>query len=134
MTRPRVLAAFVISPLVVPCVFGLISFAANFRSQPDHGVFTSGMTLLYLPVAYFAEFVLGLPVLAIFRRRRISSYGAFLAGGAVIGWIVARWFVGAWLTVVDLEFTFAAAASAGLFRLIAGVQHPSPQIAGSPAR
>jgi len=111
--------AFMIAPLAVPCVFGLVSLAANL-SDPGHGLFTFGFTLLFLPVAYLTELVFGVPAWKILRRFAVDSYSVFFATGACIGWLMARWYAGAWLTLMDVDFALAAAASATIFRWIVG--------------
>jgi hypothetical protein len=41
-----------------------------------------------LPLAYLAEFLLGLPFWLVFRRFKVRSYVAFAGAGAVIGCLV----------------------------------------------
>jgi hypothetical protein len=117
MNKRQLFLALAIAPLAVPFVFGLISTAANL-TDPGYGLFTFGVVSIYLPLIYLAECVFAIPVWIIFRRYKIRSSLAFAAGGAAIGWIVARWFVGDWFTRYDLEFVIAAATSAILFRTV----------------
>jgi hypothetical protein len=123
MSKGRIFVAFAVAPLAVPLVFGLVSALAN-PSDPGYGLFTFGMTLIYLPVIYLATCILGIPVWLLFRYYGVGATLAFVMGGAAIGWVVAGWFIGAWFTRYDLEFALAGSTSATLFRAIVGYRQP----------
>jgi hypothetical protein len=87
----RVVAAFVLAPLVIPLV-SLIPFS---RDDSTVGFSIAGLatTLIFyalfsLPIAYVVEAVVGIPAWMVFRRYRIRSLVAFVGTGAFIGWLV----------------------------------------------
>ena len=88
MSHFRTMAAFLIAPLIVPVglsVAAVVSPGGLPRSLTD----LPGLLLLFaiyaLPIAYVIELVLGLPAWLFFRRRGISAWYAFAAGGAALG-------------------------------------------------
>jgi hypothetical protein len=92
MSRRRTVLAFVVAPLIVPFVFylpfpGESAGASNPSAQgPLFGPLI--YSLYALPIAYVAEFLLGVPGWMVFRRYRVRSLPAFAAAGALIGWLV----------------------------------------------
>jgi hypothetical protein len=88
--RKRLVVAGVVAPLVTPLVLTLYVLLAEPRHL-SHEEILMGIAfnaLLYLPFAYAAEVLFGLPLLAIFQHRKIRSMAAFALGGAIIGCIV----------------------------------------------
>jgi len=122
VNKRRVIAAFLVAPIVVPLVFsapGLVPFHwRDFLTTLLVGA------IFVLPVSYVFEILLGLPAWIIFRVYRLQSFLAFAVGGAVIGLLVdvimkipsksvRDWNAG------DILYVCAALCSALLFRVIA---------------
>jgi hypothetical protein len=87
----RVVAAFVLAPLVIPLV-SLIPFSRD-DSTVRFSIAGLATTLIFyalfsLPIAYVVEAVVGIPAWMVFRRYRIRSLVAFVGTGAFIGWLV----------------------------------------------
>ena len=122
VTERRVLAAFLVAPLVVPIVFSASAFV------PFHwrDYFTTLLVMAFyvLPAAYLFEILLGIPAWVIFRVCHLRSVVAFAVGGAVIGLLVdiimkmPSKTVGEW-NLDDILYVGAALGSALLFRVIA---------------
>jgi len=121
----QIVAAFLISPLIVPLVFSLAVFmidAYNLGTfspqEPLYGILD--FSIFGLPYAYLAELLLGVPAWLVFRYFRIRSFPAFAAGGAFLGLLFYLIWEG-WPG--DLSFAAicvtAASVSAILFRAIA---------------
>ena len=92
MSRRRTVVAFLVAPLIVPFVFYL-----PFPGQRAGASNPSALSLLFgpliyslyaLPIAYVAEFLLGVPAWMVFRRYGVRSLPAFAAAGALLGWLV----------------------------------------------
>ena len=92
MSRRRTVVAFLVAPLIVPFVFYL-----PFPGESASASNPSALSLLFgpliyslyaLPIAYIAEFLLGVPAWMVFRRYGVRSLLAFAATGAFIGWLV----------------------------------------------
>jgi YndJ-like protein len=124
----RTVAAFLISPLIVPIVFSLFVFiinAYNLRTfspqEPLYGL--QDFSIFGLPYAYLAELLLGVPAWLAFKYFRIRSFAAFAAGGAFLGllfYLIWQGWPGGLDDVLFLVvFVIAASASAILFRAIA---------------
>jgi hypothetical protein len=90
-TRRAVLAFFG-APLIVPFVFYLpFPGESAGPSNPSALSLLLGpltYSLYALPIAYIAEFLLGVPVWMVFRRYGVRSVLAFTAAGVLIGWLV----------------------------------------------
>ena len=132
----RTVAAFLIAPLSVPLLsFGIaiLQDAYSSGSSSMQGLL-DGLTVWTtwsLPLAYFTELVLGVPVWLAFKYFRIRSFAAFAAGGAFLGLIFCAFWQGlpANFTLQSLArefepfdlgiFVIPASASAILFRAIA---------------
>jgi hypothetical protein len=91
VSSARVVAAFVLAPLVIP----LVSLMPFSRDDSTGGFSIAGLTttlifyaLFSLPIAYVVEAVVGIPAWMVFRRYRIRSLLAFVGTGAFIGWLV----------------------------------------------
>jgi hypothetical protein len=93
--------AFALAPLACPLVFCLLGILIpDAESQPQGPVANPGvwvyflntcgwlpiLSLYALPIAYLTELLLGLPAWMVFRHYGVRSFGAYAAGGAVIGW------------------------------------------------
>lgn len=95
MNRRRVLAAFLLSPLVGGLIFLILWVVASGAAR--HGLWlprsqvgaAAGWFLLFpLAIGFVAEIVLGLPLLKAFVAMRWLSVASFAAGGFVIGIVV----------------------------------------------
>jgi hypothetical protein len=121
----RIVAAFLIAPLMVPAVFsavGFVSDAYNLRTFSAWGLLDNFSTFAFfgLPFAYFAELALGVPAWLAFKYFRIRSFAAFAAGGAFLGLLFSLIWEGWPGDLLFLAiFVIAASASATLFRAIA---------------
>ena len=87
----RVVAAFVLAPLVIPLV-SLIPFFLD-DSTGRFSIAGLATTLIFyalfsLPIAYVIEAVIGIPTWMVFKRYRLRSPLAFVGTGAFIGWLV----------------------------------------------
>jgi hypothetical protein len=88
----RTVLAFLGAPLIVPLVFYL-PFPGESTGPINHsalGMLLSPLvySLYALPIAYVAEFLLGVPAWMVFRRFGVRSLPAFVAAGALMGWLV----------------------------------------------
>jgi hypothetical protein len=134
----RTVAAFLLAPLIVPLAFLGVSVLQDAYSS---GAFPRGglldllavLTIYGLPLAYFTELVLGVPVWLVFKHFRIRSFPAFAAGGAFLGLLFYAFWQGlpGDLTIQSLaqefnpfnsealvSFVISASVSAILFRAI----------------
>ena len=123
--------ACIVAPLATPLVLDIFSLFEEGLPRENilKVVIISGT--LYLPFVYAAEILLGLPLVAIFLRYGIRSWGAFGLGGAFIGGIVSLALAAGgpepFVTVMaqpgrfrsSLAFALAGAVSAVVFRAIA---------------
>ena len=142
-TPGRILSAFLIAPLIVPIVscgiavlIDLLQDAYSSGTVPTQGSFQGLLdalmvwTIWGLPLAYFTELVLGVPVWLAFKYFRIRSFAAFAAGGAFLGLIFCAFWQG-WPANFTLQslaqefdsfdlgiFVIPASASAVVFRAI----------------
>ena len=87
----RVVAAFILAPLVIPLV-SLIPFSRD-DSTGSFSIAGLATTLIFyalfsLPIAYVVEAVIGIPAWMVFTRYRFRSPLAFVGTGALIGWLV----------------------------------------------
>ena len=84
MDYPRLLIALIVSPLVALIVFVIASLAFG----APLGELEMGL-VFYVPFAYFVEIALGMPLFLLYRRLGWKNVFAFIAGGALIGTIIA---------------------------------------------
>ena len=90
MKRGRIIAAFLLSPFagaLYLLTLGLIFY--DLSPKDIVGMFS--VILLFSIIGYVAEVTLGIPLLLLFRRFRVSGLLWFLLGGLVVGivvWIV----------------------------------------------
>jgi hypothetical protein len=87
MSRQRIIAAFILAPLMTPLTFVVTVF---FRSSPVAS--PSGIPvifLLYAPFAYLAAAIFGIPLFFLFRLLGLKSVAAYLVGGTTIGLVTA---------------------------------------------
>ena len=121
MNERRVIAAFLVAPLIVPIVFS-VSELLPFRVG-DYLRTLIAMAIYVLPAAYLFEILLGIPAWIIFRVCRLRSVVAFAIGGAVIGLLVdvimkmLSKTLGKW-NLDDMLYVCAALGSALLFRVV----------------
>jgi len=146
MSRRRTVVAFVVAPLIVPFVFYLpFPGESAGASNPSALSLLVGLlivSLYALPIAYVAEFLLGVPAWMVFRRYGVRSLPAFAAAGALIGWLVNLAMQVPTGNLVTKPFTVlfnpldnpyipicvvAASSSAVLFRTIAFSGHPAKE-------
>ena len=88
MSRQRIIAAFLLAPLMAPLTFVVTVF---FRGSPVAS--PSGIPvifLLYAPFAYLAAAIFGLPLFFLFRLLSWNNVAAYLVGGTTIGLVVAQ--------------------------------------------
>jgi hypothetical protein len=81
MNKLRMIAAFVLAPLMTPVVL-LACDLFNRTSSPKLAPFYFA---LYGPFAYAATIIFGIPALLLFRWCNWTNIFLFLAGGALIG-------------------------------------------------
>lgn len=120
----RVTLAFAVAPLATPFVLWLGELFLDYPGSVPSGLSGSLLVnlVLALPVAYFAELILGIPLWRAFIRFHIASPWAFLLGGAFLGLVPAailphvKWLAAALCAL-------AGAVPALVFRLIV----PRPQ-------
>jgi hypothetical protein len=88
----RTVAAFLIAPLGAPFAFAILLPLARETGAnlPSAGYFE--WILLYsiyaVPIAYFAELVLGIPAWMLFKRFHVHSLPVFAIAGALMGLLV----------------------------------------------
>jgi hypothetical protein len=91
MSARRTVAAFLIAPLVVPFAF-LLPYGREVSSANETQGSYFLTILLYsiyaVPIAYFAELVLGIPAWMLFKRFHIRSLPVFAIAGALMGLLV----------------------------------------------
>jgi hypothetical protein len=102
MTRRRVVVAFAFAPLVVPLVLLVLAlifpdphqqwYAREVLTEKGRGeglaIWMVVASVYSLPVAYWFELMLGIPLWLVFRHFRIRSVSAFAACGGLIGSLV----------------------------------------------
>jgi hypothetical protein len=87
----RVVAAFLVAPLIIPFVF-LLPFSGDSSATTTSDGSVIVVLIIYamyaVPIAYIAEFILGIPAWTVFRHYRVRSLPAFAGAGALMGWLV----------------------------------------------
>ena len=88
MNSKTLVPAVIVSPLIMPAAWVV---SAWFKGVAL-GEILSGVLLFFVPVSYLIGAVLGIPMLIVFRRFRLTSMFAYVFGGALIGLLVAYLF------------------------------------------
>jgi hypothetical protein len=117
----RIIAAFLLSPLMTPFVFIL-----TIASRENLVVALESIPLLlliYTPFAYVAMVVFGLPAFLLFRALGWSRFPTYIFAGALFGfitmWLIAKFIVDWTIDPTDYIWAAVAGASSGMvFSLI----------------
>jgi len=90
MKRSRIIAAFLLSPFAGALYLVVLCVVLRYFNPRDI-IGNISMFAIFAIIGYIAEVTLGIPLLLLFRRFRVSGLLEFLLGGLVIG--IAVWIV-----------------------------------------
>ena len=136
----RVVLALALAPLVLPTLLYLHSLIRSWiLHRPDafdYAAYVWAFSPFWMPFAYAAELLFGVPAWLLFRRRRVRSWLAFAAAGGIIGLSTTLLVTGLqpWSSPDDAYLAsllvLGASASALVFRAIVfgACSHPSPPL------
>lgn len=130
----RIIAAFLLSPLMTPLVF-ILTVACR-EGLVDALDSIPLILLIYTPFAYLAMVIFGLPAFLVFRALGLSTFPAYIIAGALFGlittWLIAKFIFDWTIDPADYIWSAAAGASTGMmfslivFRLNSGaIPRPS---------
>ena len=112
MTKPRFLAAALISPWAAPVIVVVVSIVAS-GTWPFH--YELPVIVGFAVIAsYVSFFAIGLPLIYVLRRAGYLNFLTLLVGGALVG--VAVFF----LFTKVLGFLLTSSASSGVLQLVWG--------------
>jgi hypothetical protein len=83
----RILAAFVVAPLVIPVLFIVLLAAGSGGQWPRQALLD--FFFLFAGVTYVVALIFGVPAFLLYLRHGIRSWTEFAGGGAVIGLLAA---------------------------------------------